>query len=69
MKNTGRNHLVIEAFIKLLDNALSNGHECEFFPGTIMVRNASGITSLYISEAAAVRFNSSISPISPKNKE
>ena len=69
VKNTGRNHLVIEAFIKLLDNALSNGHECEFFPGTIMVRNASGITSLYISEAAAVRFNSSISPISPKNKE
>lgn len=69
VKNRGRNHLVIEAFIKLLDNALSNGHECEFFPGTVMVRNASGITSLYISEAAAVRFNSSISPISPKNKE
>lgn len=69
VKNTGRNHLVIEAFIKLLDNALGNGHECEFFPGTIMVRNVSGITSLYISEAAAVRFNSSISPISPKNKE
>lgn len=69
VKNVGRNHLVIEAFIKLLDNALSNGHECEFFPGTVMVRNASGITSLYISEAAAVRFNSSISPISPKNKE
>ena len=69
VKSVGRNHLVIEAFIKLLDNALSNGHECEFFPGTVMVRNASGITSLYISEAAAVRFNSSISPISPKNKE
>ena len=69
VKNVGRNHLVIEAFIKLLDNAVSNGHECEFFPGTVMVRNASGITSLYISEAAAVRFNSSISPISPKNKE
>ena len=69
VKNVGRNHLVIEAFIKLLDNAISNGHECEFFPGTVMVRNASGITSLYISEAAAVRFNSSISPISPKNKE
>lgn len=69
VKNVGRNHLVIEAFIKLLDNALSNGHECEFFPGTVMVRNASGITSLYISEVAAVRFNSSISPISPKNKE
>ncbi len=69
VRNTGKNHLVIEAFIKLLDNALGNGHECEFFPGTIMVRNASGITSLYISEAAAVRFNSSISPVSPKNKE
>lgn len=69
VKNIGKNHLVIEAFIRLLDNALSNGHECEFFPGTIMVRNVSGITSLYISEAAAVRFNSSISPVSPKNKE
>ncbi len=69
VRNTGKNHLVIEAFIKLLDNALGNGHECEFFPGTIMVRNASGITSLYISEVAAVRFNSSISPVSPKNKE
>ncbi|MBD5423156.1 MAG: hypothetical protein HDR43_01515 [Mycoplasma sp.] len=69
VKDTGKNHLVIKSFIKLLDNALSNGHECEFFPGTIMVRNASGITSLYVSEAAAVRFNSSISPVSPKNKE
>ena len=69
VKNTDKNHLVIETFIKLLDNALSNGHECEFFPETIMVRNASGITSLYISEAAAVNFNSSIHPRSPKNKE
>lgn len=69
VKNSGKNHLVIEAFIKLLDNALSNGHECEFFPETIMVRNASGITSLYVSEAAAVNFNSSVRPTSPKNKE
>ncbi len=69
VRNEGKNHLVIEAFIKLLDNALSNGHECEFFPGTIMVRNASGITSLYVSESAAAKFNSSIKPSSPKNKE
>lgn len=69
VKNESKNHIIIETFIKLLDNALSNGHECEFFPGTIMVRNASGITSLYISEAAAVDFNSSIRPKSPKNKE
>lgn len=62
------NHLVIQTFIKLLDNALSNGHECEFFPETIMVRNNSGVTSLFISEGAAVKFNSSISARSPKNK-
>lgn len=68
VKDTDKNHLIIEAFIKLLDNALSNGHECEFFPNTIMVRNASGVTSLYISESAAVNFNSSVRPTSPKNK-
>lgn len=69
VKNDEKNHTIIGAFIKLLDNALSNGHECEFFPDTIMVRNVSGITSLYISESAAVKFNSSIRPTSPKNKE
>lgn len=69
VKDTDKNHLIIKTFIMLLDNALSNGHECEFFPETIMVRNASGITSLYISESAAVKFNSSIHPRSPKNKE
>lgn len=69
VKDENNNHLVIEAFIKLLDNALSNGHECEFFPGTIMVRNASGITSLYVSEQAAANFNSSINPSSSKNKQ
>ena len=68
VKNEKKNHLIINAFIKLLDNALENGHECEFFPETILVRNASGITSLYVSESAAVRFNSSIHPTSPKNK-
>lgn len=69
VKDTDKNHLIIKTFIMLLDNALSNGHECEFFPETIMVRNASGITSLYISESAAAKFNSSIHPRSPKNKE
>ncbi|MBR2849253.1 MAG: hypothetical protein IKB83_01950, partial [Mycoplasmataceae bacterium] len=42
VKNEKKNHLIINAFIKLLDNALENGHECEFFPETILVRNASG---------------------------
>lgn len=69
VKDVDKNHLVIKTFIMLLDHALSNGHECEFFPETIMVRNASGITSLYISESAASKFNSSIHPRSPKNKE
>lgn len=68
VNDVDNNHLVIQTFIKLLDNALSNGHECEFFPETIMVRNNSGITSLFISEGAAVKFNSSISARSPKNK-
>lgn len=68
VNDVDNNHLVIKTFIKLLDNALSNGHECEFFPETIMVRNNSGITSLFISEGAAVKFNSSISARSPKNK-
>lgn len=54
----GNNHLIVETFIKLLDNELNNGHECEFFPGTILVRNASGITSLFISESAGSTFNS-----------
>lgn len=56
--NEANNYLIIEAFIKILDNALNNGHECEFYPDTIMVRNASGVTSLFISEAAGVKFNS-----------
>lgn len=68
VNDVDNNHLVIQTFIKLLDNALSNGHECEFFPETIMVRNNSGVTSLFISEGAAVKFNSSISARSPKNK-
>ena len=55
--NESKNHLIIETFIKLLDSALTNGHECEFYPGTILVKNASGITSLYISEAAALKFS------------
>lgn len=68
VNDVDNNHLIIQAFIKLLDNALSNGHECEFFQGSIMVRNTSGITSLFISEAAAIKFNSSIHARSPKNK-
>lgn len=63
----GNNFLIIEAFIKLLDNALSNGHECEFFHDTIMVRNASGITSLFVSELAASVFNRASKPVSTKN--
>ena len=56
--NDSNSHLIIETFIKLLDNELNNGHECEFYPGTILVRNASGITSLFISESAGATFNS-----------
>ena len=56
--NDSNSHLIIETFIKLLDNELNNGHECEFYPGTILVRNASGITSLFISESAGPTFNS-----------
>lgn len=68
VNDSDNNHLIIQTFIKLLDNALSNGHECEFFSGSIMVRNTSGITSLFISESAAIKFNSSINARSPKNK-
>lgn len=53
----GRNRMIIEAFIKILDNELNNGHECEFYEGTILVRNASGVTSLFISENASALFN------------
>ncbi len=69
VKDTDKNRLIISTFIKLLDSALNNGFECEFFPNTVMVRNVSGITSLFVSEQAAVWFNSSIRPKSPKNKE
>lgn len=68
VSDKGNNHLIIETYIKLLDNALNNGHECEFYNETILVRNASGITSLYISESAAATFNSLIKPTSPRNQ-
>lgn len=54
----GTDHQIIETFILLLDNALNNGHECEFFPETILVRNVAGVNSLFVSEAAASKFNS-----------
>lgn len=69
VSNEGRNHLIIETFIKILDNELSNGHECEFYTGTVLVRNASGITSLFISEAAGVSFNSLSKSLASKFKQ
>lgn len=65
-KNEKNNFLIIDAFIKLLDNAISNGHEVEFFPGTIMVRGISGITSMYVSEKAAQTFNRAPAPTKKK---
>lgn len=67
--NEGNNNQIIEAFIKILDNELNNGHECEFYPGTILVRNASGITSLFVSEAAGSSFNSLAKSLASKFKE
>ncbi|MGL5522176.1 MAG: hypothetical protein ACRDAW_02820 [Metamycoplasmataceae bacterium] len=52
-----KSSFIIENYLLLLDNALNNGHECEFFPETTMVRGVSGVTSMYISEKAAVAFN------------
>ncbi|MGL4343535.1 MAG: hypothetical protein ACRCRZ_03145 [Metamycoplasmataceae bacterium] len=69
-KNERNNFAIVDTFIKLIDNALNNGHEVEFFPGTIMVRGVSGITSLYVSERAAVTFNKAgvAKSTSPNNK-
>ncbi len=57
VENEGNNYLIIDSFIKLLDNALNNGHEVEFFIGTLLVRGVSGITSLFVDEKAASGFN------------
>lgn len=69
VSNEGNNHLIIETFIKILDNELNNGHECEFYQGTVLVRNASGVTSLFISESAGTSFNSISKSLASKFKE
>ncbi|AAT27648.1 MMOB1620 family gliding machinery internal complex protein [[Mycoplasma] mobile] len=51
---------IVSTFIKLLENALTVGHEVEFFQDTLLVRNVDGITSLYVSEKAAQVFNNSV---------
>ncbi|MDK2819468.1 MAG: hypothetical protein KFW07_01385 [Mycoplasmataceae bacterium] len=69
VKNEGNNYLIIDAFIKLLDNALSNGHEVEFFEGTLLVRGISGITSLFVEEKAAVSFNNLVLSLASNQKK
>ncbi|MGL5205544.1 MAG: hypothetical protein ACRC7B_01360, partial [Metamycoplasmataceae bacterium] len=68
VKDEGNNYLIIDSFIKLLDNALNNGHEAEFFPGTILVRGISGITSLFVDEKAADDFNKLVHTLASSNK-
>lgn len=63
------NFLIIDAFIKLIDSALANGHEVEFFPETVMVRGISGITSMYVSEKAALSFNRAASSYKPTSTD
>lgn len=64
---------IISTFIKLLENALTNGHEIEFFEDSLLARNIDGITSLFISEKAAQVFNNSVvehvMPEKPKLEE
>ncbi|MGL5204926.1 MAG: hypothetical protein ACRC9F_00625 [Metamycoplasmataceae bacterium] len=71
VKDEGNNYLIIDSFIKLLDNALNNGHEAEFFPGTLLVRGISGITSLFVDEKSADNFNKLVQTLasSQKNKK
>lgn len=69
VENKENNYLIIDSFIKLLDNALNNGHEVEFFEGTLLVRGISGITSLFIDEKAAIEFNNLVSSLSSNQKK
>ena len=64
VEDEGNNFLIIDTFIKLVDNALNNGHEVEFFDGTLLVRGISGITSLFIDEKAANIFNQLVDSLS-----
>lgn len=58
----GENELrIIDAFNVIIENALSNGHEVEFFENTFIVRNIEGIHSLFINDKAAKAFNANIS--------
>ncbi|PAK21578.1 hypothetical protein CJJ23_01345 [Mycoplasmopsis agassizii] len=52
---------IIDTFIIMIENALSNGHEVEFFKESLLIRNIQGIHSLFITENAAKWFNSRIS--------
>ncbi|PAF55520.1 hypothetical protein ACA758_03825 [Mycoplasmopsis agassizii] len=52
---------IIDTFIIMIENALSNGHEVEFFKESLLIRNVQGIHSLFITENAAKWFNSRIS--------
>ncbi len=69
VENKGNNYLIIDAFIKLLDNALNNGHEVEFFEGTLLVRGISGITSLFVDEKAAINFNNLVLSLASNQKK
>ncbi|MGL6125283.1 MAG: hypothetical protein ACRC1F_02200 [Metamycoplasmataceae bacterium] len=69
VKDEGNNYLIIDSFIKLLDNALNNGHEAEFFQGTLLVRGISGITSLFVNEHAANVFNKLVLSLSSNQKK
>ncbi len=68
VEDKGNNYLIIDTFIKLVDNALNNGHEVEFFDGTLLVRGVSGITSLFIDEKAANTFNQLVNSLSSNQK-
>lgn len=52
---------IIDTFNIILENALSNGHEVEFFKNSFIVRNIEGIHSLFINDQAAKMFNANIS--------
>lgn len=69
VRDEGNNYLIIDSFIKLLDNALNNGHEVEFFEGTLLVRGISGITSLFIDEKSAMVFNKLVNTLASNQKK
>ncbi|OYD26984.1 hypothetical protein EI74_0366 [Mycoplasma testudineum] len=52
---------IIDVYLKMLENALSNGHEVEFFENSLIVRNIEGIHSLFMHTSAAQWFRGLIS--------